>query len=207
MRSILPVDVFGNGSVTISIFEGISVRASRSAQCFRSVRLFSLLSGSATQHRVQAVAGQLVRHGHHGDLDHLGVLLDRLLDDLRADPDPADLDVEVGAALERERAVVVAADDVAGAVVGRLAVAGLGMRGELALVELRVQIAARLERGRDQQLAGARSPRGTRRPRSGSGCSPRAAAGRAGRSSGRRRRPGPRTRGSGCRWSPCSRRC
>ena len=62
---------------------------------------------------MEPVAGELVGHGDDGDLDHVGVLLDRLLDDLGADADPAHLDVEVAAALERERAVVVAADDVA----------------------------------------------------------------------------------------------
>ena len=83
-----------------------------------------------TDGRVQAFPSEIVWYGDDRDLDHLGVLLDRLLDDLGADADPADLDVEVGAAFEREQAVVVAANDVTRAVVGRLAASVIGVRRE-----------------------------------------------------------------------------
>jgi len=69
--------------------------------------------GLAAHDRVQAGAGELVGDRDDRDLDDLRVLLDGLLDDLRADAHATDLDVEVGAALEREGPIVVAADDVA----------------------------------------------------------------------------------------------
>src|SRR4051812_19763031 len=104
--------------------------------------------------RVQAFPGKLVRYGDDCDLDDFGVLLDRLLDDLGADADPADLDVEVCAALEREEAVLVAVDDVARVVVDRLAAPFAGMCGEPIRVERLVQIAASLERRPHKELTG-----------------------------------------------------
>ncbi len=146
----------------MSMDDGISVRASRVAQCWRSVRLLSLLSGSLYTSGVQAAAGEVVRHRDDRHLDHIRVLLDRLLDDLRADAHAAHLDVEVAAPLEGQRAVLVAAHDVTGAEIALLAASIVRVGDELALVECGVEIAR--ASGMESQTSSSPVPSPSRNP-------------------------------------------
>src|SRR5690242_4308765 len=98
------------------------------------------------------MASQRVGQGDDGTLGYVRVGENDALDVLCVDAALPQLGLEVFAALERDRAVVVTPDQIAAAKVGPPR-AGAAVIQELALVQALADIAAGLERGRDQELA------------------------------------------------------